>query len=151
MIWRSVSAIIAFLSISGYLKMHFRITSRAKKVVQFHEYKRMSQNYDSYFKCYRYLFNFTLFSIVDIFLLTYRMPNHGSPFSIVLFLQLKTNWNVSWTTTSCTIASLHYNHQFTIIQMQSFCMKLSFYPFYPFIRYTLLFTWCLKLYIHSLV
>ena len=70
MICRSVSAIIAFLSISGYLKMHFRITSRTKRVVQFYEYKRMSQNYDSYFKCFRYLFNFTLFSIADIFLLT---------------------------------------------------------------------------------
>ena len=89
MICRSVSAIIAFLSISGYLKMHFRIISRTKEVVQFYEYKRMSQNYDSYF---RHLFNFTLFSFVDIFHLTNqvalksnRISNLDHSFSIVLF------------------------------------------------------------------
>ena len=117
MICRSVSAIIAFLSISGYLKMHFRITSRAKRVVQFHEYKRMSQNYDSYFKCYRYLFNFTLFSIVDIFLLT----NHaGSWITIFNCTFLTTRNKLEW--------FLNYNFMYnSFIALQSFKCKVFLY------------------------
>ena len=134
MIWRSVSAIIAFLSISGYLKMHFRITSRTKRVVQFYGYMRMSQNVDSYFKCFRYLLNFTLFSFVYIFL-----------FGVCLILIIPFQWYFSYNQKQIGMfleLQLHVKQLYciAIIQMQSFLYEIEFLSFYPFIRATLLFT-----------